>query len=88
MLSTDELSPTEAAIETELSRDGQGDDKMIDPRVKLPFPVNPGSWDHRTVVKQWERALGWSILIANSTPAIAIVATMLFVGLGTWWLSS
>ena len=92
ILSTDELAPTEAAVETELLRhaasDGQGVGKMIDPRVKLPFPVNVSSWDHRALVKHWERALGWSILVTNSTPVIAIMATMLFIGLGTWWFSS
>ena len=97
MLSADELAPTEAAVEAELARhaganaegqegreEGAG---LVDPRIKLPFPINPDAWAHRALVKHWEHALGWSILVSNSTPAITLAA-MIVLGLGAWWFSS
>ena len=97
MLSTDELAPTEAVVEAELARhagaDAEGQDDreedggLVDPRIKLPFPINPDAWAHRALVKHWERALGWSILVSNSRPAITL-ATIIIIGLGAWWFSS
>lgn len=86
VLDSAELAPSPAAIEAELARgDVDGSKRIIDPRVKLPFPIDAQSWDHRAFVKQWEQALGWSMLVSQSRPAIALFATMLVVGLGAWW---
>ncbi|RYP26810.1 hypothetical protein DL768_011528 [Monosporascus sp. mg162] len=63
-----DLAPSPAAIEAELTRSING--HMVDPRVRLPFPIDPGSWDHRTFVKQCERVIGWSMLIFQSKPII------------------
>lgn len=86
-----ELAPSQAAIEAELVRSNSGDDGngrnpvvVVDPRVRLPFPIDTNSWHHRAVVKEWERVLGWSMLVSQSRPAIALVATVLVVGLGVW----
>ncbi|KAK7752503.1 hypothetical protein SLS62_005471 [Diatrype stigma] len=91
-----ELAPSSAAIEAELVRsgsnnnsegdggNGNGQNLVVDPRVRLPFPIDTNSWHHRAVVKEWERVLGWSMLVSQSRPAIALFATVLVVGLGVW----
>ncbi|KAI1424605.1 Endonuclease/exonuclease/phosphatase [Xylaria sp. FL1777] len=59
-----------------------------DPRIRLPYPVNFESWDHRARVKKWEWVIGWSMLASRSKRGIAFFATLLLVGLGAWWLRS
>ncbi|RYP69969.1 hypothetical protein DL771_005760 [Monosporascus sp. 5C6A] len=78
-----DLAPSPAAIETELARSSDG--HTVDPRVRLPFPIDPGSWGHRAFVRQCEHVIGWSMLISQSKPAIAVLATLLIMGLGAWW---
>ncbi|KAH8662273.1 Endonuclease/exonuclease/phosphatase [Xylariales sp. PMI_506] len=58
---------------------------LIDPRLKLPFPVDVESWDHRMTVKRWEVLLGWSMMVSKSKQGIMVFTTMLLVGLGAWW---
>ncbi|KAI1818558.1 DNase I-like protein [Poronia punctata] len=59
-----------------------------DPRVRLPYPVDPQAWEHRKFVKGWESVIGWSMLFSESRWGIAFFTTVLLVGLGTWWLRS
>ncbi|RYP06017.1 hypothetical protein DL764_003434 [Monosporascus ibericus] len=86
VIEPEDLAPSPAAIETELARSSSSNGHMVDPRVRLPFPIDPGSWHHRAFVKQCERVIGWSMLISQSKPVIAVFATLLIIGLGTWWL--
>ncbi|KAI1079603.1 DNase I-like protein [Whalleya microplaca] len=81
------LMPSQAACETELS--GERDHlKAVDPRVKLPFPIDFQSWEHRAQVKKWESVIGWSMLISQSKQGIMVFVTVLCIGLGTWWFRS
>ncbi|KAI3320755.1 DNase I-like protein [Xylariaceae sp. AK1471] len=59
-----------------------------DPRVKLPYPVDPQAWKHRAYVKKWESVIGWSMLASQSKQGIAIFVTLFLAGLGTWWFRS
>ncbi|KAI1146561.1 DNase I-like protein [Nemania diffusa] len=59
-----------------------------DPRIKLPYPVDFESWDHRLRVKKWEWVMGWCLLVSQSKQGIAIFVTLFLVGLGTVWLRS
>ncbi|KAI0863592.1 Endonuclease/exonuclease/phosphatase [Xylaria cubensis] len=63
-------------------------DSDNDPRVKLPYPVDFDSWANRARFKKWESVIGWSMLISQSKQGIAVFATLLLIGLGTWWLRS
>ncbi|KAI1100987.1 DNase I-like protein [Jackrogersella minutella] len=82
MLEPTELIPTESAYETDLSAE------PVDPRVKLPFPIDFQSWEHRAHVKKWESTIGWSMLISQSKQGIMAFVTVLLIGLGTWWYRS
>ncbi|KAI0007037.1 DNase I-like protein [Xylariaceae sp. FL0662B] len=85
MIDPDSLRPTQTAYEAELSLErGQ----LVDPRVKLPFPVDFQSWEHRAYVKRWESVIGWSMLISQSKQGIMVFVTVLCLGLGTWWFRS
>ncbi|KAF2970928.1 hypothetical protein GQX73_g2642 [Xylaria multiplex] len=59
-----------------------------DPRVKLPYPIDFESWEHRTRVKKWERVIGWSMLVSHSKQGISIFVTLFFICIGVWWLRS
>lgn len=85
MLDPDVLQPTESACETELSGERQ---QPVDPRVKLPFPVDFQTWEHRAMVRKWESTIGWSMLISQSKQGIMVFVTVLLVGLGAWWYRS
>ncbi|KAI2637593.1 DNase I-like protein [Hypomontagnella submonticulosa] len=85
MLEPDSLLPPDSVYEMELSADR---DKLVDPRIKLPFPIDFQSWEHRVYVKKWESTIGWSMLISQSKQAVMVFVTVLLVGLGTWWYRS
>jgi hypothetical protein len=59
-----------------------------DPRVKLPYPVDPQAWDHRAHVKKWESVIGWSMLASQSKQGIALFVTLFFAGASLWWFRS
>ncbi|KAI2617060.1 DNase I-like protein [Hypoxylon sp. NC1633] len=81
MLEPRRLLPTESAYETELRADRR---QPVDPRIKLPFPIDFQSWEHRAHVKKWESTIGWSMLISQSKQGIILLVTVLLVGLSTW----
>ena len=59
-----------------------------DPRIKLPYPIDFESWDHRARVKKWEWLIGWSMVVSQSKQGLAVFTTIFFIGVGTWWLRS
>ncbi|KAI1339346.1 inositol 5-phosphatase [Xylariaceae sp. FL0016] len=79
------LSPSDLAYETELALERS---EPPDPRVKLPYPIDIQSWEHRAYVKKWESIIGWSMVISKSKQGIAVFVTILVLGMGTWWLRS
>ncbi|KAI2470139.1 DNase I-like protein [Annulohypoxylon bovei var. microspora] len=85
MLEPAELLPTESACRVELNADG---DQSVDPRVKLPFPIDLQSWEHRAQVKKWESTIGWSMLVSQSRQGIMAFVVLLLIGFGTWWYRS
>ncbi|KAI0379162.1 DNase I-like protein [Hypomontagnella monticulosa] len=85
VIETNDLMPPDSVYEMELSTD-RGE--LVDPRIKLPFPIDFQSWEHRVYVKKWESTIGWSMLISQSKQAVMVFITVLFVGLGTWWYRS
>lgn len=77
--------PTGPDNENEL---GGNQQRPVDPRIKLPFPIDFQSWEHRAQVKKWESTIGWSMLISQSKQGIMLFVTVLLVSLGTWWYRS
>ncbi|KAI1411419.1 DNase I-like protein [Hypoxylon sp. FL1857] len=82
MIEPDRLVPSESAYEAELSK------QPVDPRIRLPYPIDFQSWEHRAMVKKWESTIGWSMLISQSKQAITVFVTVVLIGLGTWWYRS
>ncbi|KAI0388576.1 DNase I-like protein [Xylariaceae sp. FL0594] len=78
VLSPEALAPPDTVSSSE----------TMDPRVRLPYPIDPQAWEHRRFVKKWEAAIGWSMLVSESKRSFAFVATLLLVGLSAWWLRS
>ncbi|CAJ2503865.1 Uu.00g112590.m01.CDS01 [Anthostomella pinea] len=82
VLEPSKLAPGDSASEAELDSNGGVD---VDPRVKLPYPIDLASWGHRAQVKRWESVIGWSMLVSQSKQGIAVLVTVFLVGIGTWW---
>ncbi|KAI0110971.1 DNase I-like protein [Hypoxylon sp. NC0597] len=82
IIEPDKLLPSESAYEAELNK------QPVDPRIKLPFPIDFQSWEHRAMIKKWESTIGWSMLVSQSKQAITVFFTVLLIGLGTWWYRS
>lgn len=66
VLSPEELTPPEG---TQQLTDGG----VIDPRIKLPFAIEPEAWEHRLAVKKWESTIGWSSKLSLPTLYTEIV---------------
>ncbi|KAI0018072.1 DNase I-like protein [Xylariomycetidae sp. FL0641] len=85
ILDRSQLMPDASAVAAERA---QGQQRAIDPRVKLPFPIDSQAWEHRAQVKKWEPLIGWAMLVSQSKQGIAAFITIVIVGLGAWWLRS
>ncbi|KAI8956669.1 DNase I-like protein [Daldinia sp. FL1419] len=83
MLDKQYLIPPENALDKE-----PRDDVHIDPRIKLPFPIDLQSWERRAQIRKWESTIGWSMLISQSKESLVILVTIFLVSLGTWWFRS
>ncbi|KAI5867758.1 DNase I-like protein [Durotheca rogersii] len=77
-----DLAPTQAAYES-AQRPLPG--QLLDPRIKLPFPVSARFRQHRPSVRRWESTIGWSILLTQSNYNAVVLFTVLLVGLTAWW---
>lgn len=81
VLSAEELTPTQSSPYVP-----QG--QHVDPRIKLPYAIEPEAWKHRQDVKKWEYIIGWSMALAQSKQTAYIITAMLLLGWSTWWFRS
>jgi hypothetical protein len=59
-----------------------------DPRVTLPIAIDPEAWGRREAGRRKEVVTGWSMFLWSTREGAIILATMMVVGFGTWWLWS
>jgi hypothetical protein len=58
----------------------------VDPRVKLPVPVDVHAWERRAAARRKEVMVGWSAFVWSTREGAVLLATMLAVAVGSWWL--
>lgn len=56
-----------------------------DPRVKLPVEVDPEAWARRRAARRKELVTGWSAFLWCTKEGAWVLATLLAMGMGTWW---
>ncbi|KAF9879632.1 hypothetical protein CkaCkLH20_03175 [Colletotrichum karsti] len=78
LLTEEELSPT-AAAETS--------GHVADPRLRLPVAIDPEAWERRAAARRKEVLAGWSMFLWSTKQGALILATLLAIGAGAWWLS-
>jgi len=57
-----------------------------DPRVALPVAIDPEAWGRREAGRRKEVVAGWSMFLWSTREGALVLATLMVVGLGSWWL--
>ena len=57
-----------------------------DPRVRLPVEMDPEAWERRAAARRKEVMAGWSMFLWSTKEGAVVLATMLTIGLGAYWL--
>jgi hypothetical protein len=57
-----------------------------DPRLKMPVPVDVHAWERRAAARRKEMVVGWSALLWSTREGALLLATVLALGVGGWWL--
>ncbi|GJC84590.1 polyphosphatidylinositol phosphatase INP52 [Colletotrichum liriopes] len=61
--------------------------KAADPRLVLPVAIDPEAWERRAAARRKEVFVGWSMFLWSTKQGALVLATLLAVGAGAWWLS-
>ncbi|EAQ89732.1 hypothetical protein CHGG_06351 [Chaetomium globosum CBS 148.51] len=59
---------------------------MVDPRVRMPVPVDVHAWERRAAGRRKEMVVGWTALVWSTREGAVLLATLLALGVGSWWL--
>jgi hypothetical protein len=82
VLGEDEMRPPAALAEV-LAEDEEG---PVDPRVRMPVPVDVHAWERRAAARRKEVLVGWSAFVWGTREGAVLLATVLALGVGAWWL--
>ncbi|WYZ39434.1 hypothetical protein EsH8_III_001348 [Colletotrichum jinshuiense] len=72
----------------ELARPSSEDSaaNAMDPRIVLPVAIDPEAWERRAAARRKEVFVGWSMFLWSTKQGALVLATLLAVGAGAWWL--
>jgi len=59
----------------------------VDPRLVLPVAIDPEAWERRAAARRKEVFAGWTMFLWSTKQGALVLATLLAVGAGAWWLS-
>lgn len=62
------------------------DEWWADPRARMPVPVDVHAWERRASARRKELLVGWSALLWSTPEGALAMATVLALGVGSWWL--
>ncbi|KAK3935228.1 endonuclease/Exonuclease/ phosphatase [Diplogelasinospora grovesii] len=60
----------------------------MDPRVTPPIPVDVHAWERRAAARNREIIVGWSAFLWSTREGAVVLATLVALGVGSWWLWS
>ncbi|KAK3336411.1 DNase I-like protein [Cercophora scortea] len=69
-----------AALSREVEADG------ADPRAAPPVKVDVHAWERRAAARQKEIVVGWTALLWSTKEGALVLATLLVLGVSSWWL--
>ncbi|KAK3310839.1 Endonuclease/exonuclease/phosphatase [Chaetomium strumarium] len=64
----------------------EGEEYDHDPRVRMPVPVDVHAWERRAAARRREKVVGWSALLWSTREGAVLLATVVALGVGGWWL--
>ena len=80
------LSPSQLAPPLSLeSSSSSSNGHAADPRVRLPVEVDPEAWGRRAAARKKEVMAGWSMYLWSTKQGVAVLATVVLVGVGAYW---
>lgn len=80
LVAPSDLAPPPAYLESD------GGTTNLDPRVRLPVEIDPEAWERRAAARRKEVMAGWSMFLWSTRQGAWILATMVAVGVGAYWL--
>ncbi|KAK4250969.1 Endonuclease/exonuclease/phosphatase [Corynascus novoguineensis] len=89
LLDEDEMrSSLAAAVLREEDEDSSGGPAVgvIDPRLRLPVPVDVHAWERRAAARRKEMIVGWTGFLWSTREGAIVLTTVLALGVGSWWL--
>jgi hypothetical protein len=88
VLGEDEMAPPApgSAQAEMLLAEGEEEGGLVDPRVRMPVPVDVHAWERRAAARRKEVLVGWSAFIWGTREGAVLLGTVLAVGVGSWWL--
>ena len=57
-----------------------------DPRVSMPVAVDVHAWERRAAARRKEVVVGWTAFLWSTKEGALVLATLLVMGVGSWWL--
>ncbi|KAK3395491.1 DNase I-like protein [Sordaria brevicollis] len=57
-----------------------------DPRVSIPVPVDVHAWSRREAARRKEVVVGWTAFLWSTQEGALVLATLLVLGVGSWWV--
>jgi len=87
VVSADEMAlPKEVVAKSFVG--GWGLDGQRDPRATPPVPVDVYAWERRAAARRKEIIVGWSAFFWSTKEGAVVLATLLTLVVGAWWLWS
>jgi len=85
VLGAEEMAPPPGLGEEEslVAEDSGG---LVDPRVRMPVPVDVHAWERRAAARRKEMVVGWTAFVWSTREGAVLLATLLALGVGSWWL--
>lgn len=65
---------------------GGGGAGQVDPRLRLPVPIDTGAWERRATARKREVMTGMTTLFFSTREGAVVIGTVAVVSLLSWWL--
>lgn len=59
---------------------------VVDPRLRLPVPIDTGAWERRATARRREVMTGMTTLFFSTREGAVVLGTVVAVSLLSWWL--
>lgn len=86
LLTAEELSPPADWEEEASAEEGEDGAVKVDPRLRLPVPIDTGAWERRATARRREVMTGMTTLFFSTREGAVVLGTVAVVSLLSWWL--